>query len=266
MDCGPPGSSVHGILQARILEWVAIPSSKRSSRPRDQTWVPLVAGRFLTIWATREATSSYLLISPQSHSEDNSADMDTRNFSLTFCTQNSQKMFIWCVQFSSVQFIRSVVSDSLQLHKPQHIRPPCPSPTPGVHPNPCLVMPLSWWCHPTISSSVVPFFSCLQSFPASESFPMSQLFASGGQSIGVSASTSVLPMNIQDSSPLGWTGWISLQSKDSQETSPMPQIKSINSLALSILYGLTLTSVHDYWENHSFDCMDLCWQSNVSAF
>ena len=112
-------------------------------------------------------------------------------------------------QFSSVQSSYSVVSDSLQPHEPQHARPPCPSPTPGVHPNPC---PLNQWCHPAISSSVVPF-SCLQSFTASWSFPMSQLFASGGQSIGVSASTSVLPMNTQDWSPLGWPGWISLQSK-----------------------------------------------------
>ena len=113
------------------------------------------------------------------------------------------------VLFSSVQFTCSVVSDSLRPREPQYARPPCPSPTPGVHPNPC---PLSRWCHPTISSSVVPF-SCPQSFPASGSFQMSQLFASGGQSIGVSASASVLPMNTQDWFPLGWTGWISLQSK-----------------------------------------------------
>ena len=115
-----------------------------------------------------------------------------------------------CYSFSSVQFSCSVVSDSLRHHKPQHARPPCPSPTPGVHPNPC---PLSRWCHPTISSSVLPFSSCPQSFLASGSFQMSQLFTSGGQSIGVSASTSVLPMNTQDRSPLGWTGWISLKSK-----------------------------------------------------
>ena len=109
-----------------------------------------------------------------------------------------------------VQFSRSVVSDSLWPHEPQHARPPCPSPTPGVYSNLYLS---SWWCHPAISSSVVPFFSCPQSLPASGSFPMSQLFASGGQSIGVSASASVLPMNPQDWSPLGWTGWISLESK-----------------------------------------------------
>ena len=109
----------------------------------------------------------------------------------------------------SVQFGRSVVSDSLRPHEPQHARPPYPSPTAGICPNPCT---LSRWCHPTILSSVVSF-SCPQSFPASGSSQMSQLFASGGHSIGVSASTSVLPMNTQDWSPLGWTGWISLQSK-----------------------------------------------------
>ena len=114
------------------------------------------------------------------------------------------------LSFSSVQFSRSVVSDSLRPHELQHARPPCPSPTPGVHRNPC---PLSRWCHPTISSSVIPFFSCPQSFPAPGSFLIDQLFASGGQSTGVSASTSVLPMNTQDWPPLGWTGWISLQSK-----------------------------------------------------
>ena len=111
---------------------------------------------------------------------------------------------------SSVQFSHSVVSDSLWPHGPQHARPPCPSPTPGVYPNSC---PSSRWCHTTISFSVIPFSSCPQSFPASKSFQMSQLFASGGQSIGVSASTSVLPMNTQDWFPLGWIGWISLLSK-----------------------------------------------------
>ena len=110
----------------------------------------------------------------------------------------------------SVQFSRSVVSDSVRPHEPQHTRPPCPSSTPGVHPNPCLS---SRWCHPTISSSAIPSSFCPQSLPASGSFQMSQLFASGGQSIGVSALTSVLPMNTQDWFPLGWTGWISFQSK-----------------------------------------------------
>ena len=111
----------------------------------------------------------------------------------------------------SVQFSRSVVSDSLRPHESQHTRPPCPSPTPGVYSNSC---PSSRWCHSAISSSVVPFSSCPQSLPASGSFPMSQLFTWDGQSIGVSASASVLSMNTQDWSPLGWTGWISLQSKE----------------------------------------------------
>ena len=110
----------------------------------------------------------------------------------------------------SVQFRCSVVSDSLWPHGLQHARPPCPSLTPRVYPNSC---PLSRWCHLTISYSVVPFYSCLQSLPASESFPMSQFFARGSQNNGVSASTSVLPMNTHDWFPLGWTGWISLQSK-----------------------------------------------------
>ena len=110
----------------------------------------------------------------------------------------------------NLQFSCSVVSDSLRPHESQHARPPCPSPTPGVYPNSCSS---SRWRHPTISSSLIPFSSCPQSLPASGSFPKSQLFAWGGQSIGVSASASVLPMNTRDWSPLGWTGWISLQSK-----------------------------------------------------
>ena len=122
---------------------------------------------------------------------------------LFLCVLSSYEDIIHCI---SVQFSCSVVSDSLRPHELQHARPPCPSPTPGAYPNSC---PLSWWCHPTVSSSVVPFFSCPQFFPAG-SFQMSQLFASGGQSIGVSASISVLPMNTQDWSPLGWTGCIPL--------------------------------------------------------
>ena len=141
---------------------------------------------------------------------------------------------------ASVQFSHSVVYDSLRPHGLQHTRPPCPSPTPRVYSNSC---PLCRWCHPTILSSVVPFSSHLQSFPASRSFQISQFFESGGQSIGVSASASVLPKNIQDWFPLGCTGWISLLSKDSQESSPTPQFKSINSLALSFLYSPILTSI-----------------------
>ena len=149
---------------------------------------------------------------------------------------------------SSVQFSRSVVSDSLRPHVLQHARPPCQSPMPGVYPNSC---PLSGWCHPTISSSVILFSSRYQSFPASGSFQMSQFFTSGGQSIGVSASTSVLP--IQDWFPLGWTGWISLQSKGLSRV-----FSNISSKALvlqcSAFFIVQLS--HPYittWKNHSFD-------------
>ena len=154
------------------------------------------------------------------------------------------------------------MSDSFRPHGLQHARPPCPSPNPRGYTKAC---PLSRWCLPNISSSVIPFFSHLQSFPVSGSFQMSQLYASGGQSIGVSASTSVLPMNIQDWFPLGLLG-TPCSPRDSQESSPTPQFKSINSSPLSFLYSPTLTSIHDYWKNHSLDKMDLCWQSNVSAF
>ena len=132
------------------------------------------------------------------------------------CLENSMDRGAWqatvhAVPKNSVQFSRSVVSDSLQRHGLQHTRLPCPSPTPGVYSNSC---PLSQWCHPIISSSVIPFSSRPQSFPASGSFQMSQFFTKDGQSIEVSASASVLPMNIQDWFPLGWTGWISLKSKE----------------------------------------------------
>ena len=129
------------------------------------------------------------------------------------------------------------MSDSLRPHELQHSRPPCLSPTPGVHPNPC---PLNGWCHPTISSSVIPFSSCLQFFLASGSFPMSQLFASDSQSIGVSASTSVLPMNTQDWSPLGWTGWISLQSN-----------------GLSRVFSNTTVQKHQFFRTQAFFTVQL---------
>ena len=128
------------------------------------------------------------------------------------------------------------MSDSLRPHESQHARPPCPSPTPGVYSNPC---PSSRWCHPAISSSVVPFSSCPQSLPASESFPVSHLFTWCGQSIGVSASASVLPMNTQD--------WFPCSPRDSQESSPTSQFKSINFSAFRFLHSPTLTSVHDHW-------------------
>ena len=154
------------------------------------------------------------------------------------------------------------MSDSLWPHESQHTRPPCPSPTPGVYPNSC---PLSLWYHLTISS-VIPFSPCLHSFPTSESFQMSQLFTSGGkiwefqlqhQSFQWTPRTDLLEDRLVGSS---------CSPRDSQESSPTPQFKSINFLALSFLYGPTLTSIHDHWKNHSLDQMDLCWHSNVSAF
>ena len=134
----------------------------------------------------------------------------TKRHILSFQKQSKIKPDQTHLNISSVQFSHSVVSNSLWPHRLQHTRLPCPSPNPRAYSNSC---PSNWWCHPTISSSVVPFSTCPQSFPASGSFPMNQHFTSGGQNIGVSASTSVLPMYTQDWSPLGWTGWSSLQSK-----------------------------------------------------
>ena len=197
-------------------------SSRGYSPSRDQTCTPCVsyvAGRFFTYWAIREAPKEVLL----------------------------------------VPFSCSVVCDSLWPHGLQNARPPCPSPTPGACSNSC---PSSRWCHPTISSSVAHFSfcprfsSCPQSFPESGSFPMSRLFTSGGHSIGASASTPVLPMNIQDRFPLGLF-WSPCCPRDSQGSSPAPQFEIINSSLLSLLYGPTLTSVHDYWKNHNFDYTDL---------
>ena len=155
--------------------------------------------------------------------------------------KNHDEILPHTLKNQSVQFSRSVVSDSLRPHEPQHTRPPCPSPTPAVYPNSC---PLSRWCHPTISSSVIPFSTCLQYFPASGSFQMSQLFQSGGQSIGVSALVSVLPMNTQDWSPVGWTGWISLQSK-----------------GLSRVFSST--TVQNCWTRLLFRWSSGCWQFDL---
>ena len=150
-------------------------------------------------------------------------------------------LHVFLTVFSSVKFIHSFVSNYLWPYGPQHTRLPCPSPTPRTCSHSC---PSSQWCHPTIPSSVAPFSSCLQSFPASGSFLMSRLLASRGQSIGASASASVLAMNIQD---------ISLLSKGLSKVFSNTAVLGINSLALSLLYGPTLTSIHDYWKNHSFD-------------
>ena len=153
------------------------------------------------------------------------------------------------------------MSDSLQSHGLQHTRLPCPSSTPEAYSNSC---PSCRWCHPAISSSVIPFSSCLQSFPASGSLQMSQFFASGGQSIGVSALASFLSKNTRtDLLQNGLVG-SPCSPRDSQESSPTPQFKSINSSALSFLHNPILTSIHDHWKNHSLDQMDICWQSNVA--
>ena len=154
------------------------------------------------------------------------------------------------IMFSSVQFSRSVVSDFLRPHELQHARPPCPSPTPRVHSD---LRQSSQWCHPAISSSVVPFSSCPQSLPASESFPMSQLFARGGQSTTVSALASFLPKKSQGWSPSEWTGWIALQSKGLSRVFSNTRFKRINSSALSLLHIPPLTSIHDHWKKHSLD-------------
>ena len=156
--------------------------------------------------------------------------MLTQNFLYRSSQQNSLTII--------AQFSRSVMSDSLRPHELQHARPPCPSLTPGVYPDSC---PFSQWCHLTISSSGISFSSCPQSFPASGSFQMNQLFASDGQSIGVSASTSVLPMNTQDWSPLEWTGWISLLSKGFSRVFSNTTVQKHS----AFFYSPTLTSIHD---------------------
>ena len=152
--------------------------------------------------------------------------------------------------FSSVQFSHSVVSDSLRSHESQHTRPPCSSPTPRVHSD---SRPSSQWCQSAISSSVIPSSSCPQSLPASESFPVSQFFAWGGQNIGVSALASVLPMNTQDWSPLGWTGWISLQSKGLSRVFSNTTLQKHQFFSAQLSFSPTLTSIHDSWKNHSLD-------------
>ena len=187
------GSSRRGGLCTEIL-----PTTTDDRQTHNTPWSS-VSLRWLSGWAQllQKLSQSSLMLTP-------SRNLLWREFWKTVLFSQVD------VLVSSVQFSRLVVSDSLQPHGLQHTRPPCPSPTPRAYPNPC---PLSRWCHPTISSSVVSFSSCPQSFPASGSFMITQFLASGGQSIGVSTSTSVLPMNTQDWSPLGWTGWISLQSK-----------------------------------------------------
>ena len=151
---------------------------------------------------------------------------------------------------NSVQFSCSVVSNSLRPHELQHARPPCPSATPGVHSNSC---PSSQWCHPAISSSVVPFSSCPQSLPASESFPMSQLFSWGGQSTGVSALVSFLPKKFQGWSPSEWTGWISLQSKGLSRVFSNTTVQTHQFFSAQPSAQSNSHIIHDYQKNHSLD-------------
>ena len=159
-----------------------------------------------------------------------------------------------CYVICSVQFSRSVMSDSLQPHGLQHTRVCCSSPTPGAWANSC---PSSWWFNPTFSSSVILFSFCLQSFPITGCFLMSLFFTSVGQSIGGSISALVLPMNIQDWFPLGWPGGSPCSPRHSQQTCPTPEFKTISCSSLTILYGATVTSIHDNWKNHSFDYTEI---------
>ena len=261
MDCSPPGSSVHGIHQARILEWIAISFSRGSSQPRDRTQVSHIVGRCFNLWASRKTLrppeltpkKDVLFIIGDCNAKVGSQEIPsmTGKFGLgvqneagqrltEFCQENApviantlfqqHKRWLYPWTSSGGQYWNQIDyilcsqrwKDSISLVQLlsrvrlfvtpwlQHARLPCPSSAPGTCWN---SYPSIWWCHPTISFSVIPFSSCLQSFPASGSFPMSQFFASGGQSIGASASASVLPMNIQDWFPSGLTGLISLQSK-----------------------------------------------------
>ena len=172
----------------------------------------------------------------------------------------AEKASLSSFPFNFSQLVSSVTQSDPTLwpHGLQHARFPCPSPTPGACSNSC---PSSRWCHPSNSSSVIPFSSCPQSFPASRSFLMSQFFTTGGQSIGPSASASVLPIQAVSFR----FDWSLCKPRVSQESSPTPQFKSISSLAISHLYSPTLTSIHDYWKIHSFHYTELCWQSNIFA-
>ena len=167
--------------------------------------------------------------------------------SLEIIIQSHHMIRLRTLPYYVSQFSRSGVSDSLRLHGLQHTRPPCPLPSPRACSNSC---PSSRWCHPTISSSVVPFSSCPQSFPASGSFQMSQFFTSGGQSVGASASASVLAMNIQDWSPLGWTGWISLQSKGLSRVFSNTTVQKHQFFGTQLSLWSNFTSIYDFWKNH----------------
>ena len=219
----------------------------------------------IEIWANLFLLDNLVLMSSQDECHGKRSRQNSHRLEAFFYVFSAARWEVYKVQlnlyslqpnmvklyrFSSVQFSRSDMSNSLWPHESQHARPPCPSPCPGVHSD---SRPLSPWCHTAISSSVVPFSSCPQSLPASESFPMSQLFAWGGQSTGASALASFLPKKSQGWSPSEWTGWISFSPRDSQESYPIPQFNSINYSVLSRLHSPTITSIHNHRKNHSLD-------------
>ena len=239
---------------------MALPSQKRTLNPfRLRSPIP---GKLLRGWIFEAAVKLNVWqqlrlekprVGRQVGTKDSSSSPYPNWLCESFCVSGRGVTLSFCFYFFLSFLSHWAVSNSLWPHGLQHARLFCPSLSPRVCSN---SHPSSWWYHLSILFSVIPFF-CLQSFAASGSFPMSQLFTSGGQSFGASASASVLPMNIQGIFPLGLTCLISLQSKDSQESSSAPQFESISSWVLSLLYGPTLTSMHDYWKNHSFDYMDL---------
>ena len=229
--------------------------SVRSSRTRDRTCAPCLGRGILNHWTTREVQP--LLLSHQVWEREKRLWPDLQGIRGKRGGSHSVSRVLilvrkWVSVVSSVLFT-SVTQSCPTLCDPmdcRHTRPPCPSSTPGVCSSLC---PSSWWCHPAISSSVVPFSSCPQSLPASGSFPMSQLFVSGGQSIAVSASASVLPMNTQAWSPSGWTGWISLQSKGLSRIFSNTIVQKHQFFCTQLSSQPTLTSIHDHWKNHSLD-------------
>ena len=229
-------------------------------------WEPWSKCQFLTHseaksseYGAEKALSQSHLRRCMAHAQEKKKNLKfLKAFRKAFCRQSEGEVWFTLVQFSHSG---SVVSDFFRPHGLQHSSLPCPLPTSGACSNSC---PSRWWCHPTITSSAVPISSCLQSFPASGSFPMSQFFPSGGQRIGASASASVLPVNIQDWFPLGLTGWLSMQSKGLSRVFNTTVQK--NQFFGTQPYDPTQLSIHDYWKNHSFDYTHPCWQRSVSAF
>ena len=227
VDCSSPGPSVHGILQARTFEWVAIPSSRESFWLRDRTWVSYVSCIGMQVLYHFFTWEAPVLL----------------RGTINYCKKLNSKIKINRIIIALLfLFSRSVMSDSFQPHELQHNRLPCPS----LSPRDCSNSgPLNQWCHPTSSASVVPFFSCLQSFPASGYFPVSRLFTSSGQRIGVSASASILPMNIQH--------WFSCYLRDSQESFQHHSSKALILWHSAFFIVQLSTSTYDYWKSNSFD-------------